>query len=888
MWIAARRFATLVAPLNDRLAMSSDPTSTRPTAPSKTTPMMQQYLRIKAEFPHMLLFYRMGDFYELFFDDAMRAATLLDITQTHRGTHNGQRIPMAGVPFHAVEGYLGRLLQAGESVAIAEQVGDPALAKGPVEREVVRVLTPGTVTDEALLPERAESLLVAVAHRDDHYGIASLDLAAGRFALQEVHGTAALRGELARLRPAELLCDESTPTDIYSGFDLHLRTRPPWHFDGDSAHEQLTHLLGARDLSGFGCEALTLAVGAAGAALQYVRDTQRAAVPHINSLQAENRSDSIVLDEATRRNLEIEQNLGGSTQNTLLSSLDTSVTSMGGRLLRRRLNRPLRDHARLNTRLDRIQALLLSQGFEDLREALHGCADIERICARVALRSARPRDLLGLRQSIARSPALHALCTRDTTLDAFAHLLTELGQHDELHRLLTCAVDDEPPVLARDGGVIAEGFDSELDTLRNLQNNSLEFLSELELREREATGIKTLKVGYNKVHGYFIEISKGQSEKAPTHYTRRQTLKNAERYITEELKAYEDKILSARERALSRERVLYEQLLDTLNEKLGALQSYGHAVAQLDVDACLAERAHTLGWNRPHFSQQPGLRIDAGRHPVVEQLIDEPFVANDLQLDSQQRMLMITGPNMGGKSTYMRQAALIAVLAHAGSYIPADSAELGPMDRIFTRIGAADDLASGRSTFMVEMTEAANILHNATENSLVLMDEIGRGTSTYDGLSLAWACAQQLAEKNRAFTLFATHYFELTALAEQLPAVENVHLEAIEHDQKIVFMHKIKSGAASKSYGLQVAKLAGLPEPVLQQARNKLTELETGAAAPSDRISEPPCPSPQMGLFDAPVRGALHDYLDKLEPDELSPRAALEHLYQLALLAKEE
>ena len=869
--------------------MSAETTSASSAAASKTTPMMQQYLRIKAEFPSMLLFYRMGDFYELFFDDAMRAASLLDITQTHRGNHNGQPIPMAGVPFHAVEGYLGRLLQAGESVAIAEQIGDPALAKGPVERKVVRVLTPGTVTDEALLPERAESLLVSVAQRGEHFGIASLDLAAGRFALQEVQGEVALRGELARLRPAELLCDESAPMETYAGFDRHMRMRPPWHFDGDSAREQLTQLLGARDLSGFGCEKLEIAIGAAGAALQYVRDTQRAAVPHINSLQAENRSDSVVLDEATRRNLEIEQNLSGGSQHTLLASLDTTVTAMGGRLLRRRLNRPLRDHTRLNKRLDRVQALITSLDCEDLREALRGCADVERICARVALRSARPRDLLGLRQSIARNPELRALCTRQTTSDAFSSMLLELGEHEELHDLLVRAVDDEPPVLARDGGVIAEGFDAELDELRNLQSNSLGFLSELETRERESSGIKTLKVGYNKVHGYFIEISKGASAQAPEHYTRRQTLKNAERYITEELKAYEDKVFSARERALSRERELYEQLLDTLNDSLGVLQGYGHAVAQLDVDACLAERAHTLAWNRPSFSQQPGLRIDAGRHPVVEQLIDEPFVPNDLQLDPKQRMLVITGPNMGGKSTYMRQAALIAVLAHAGSYVPASGAELGPLDRIFTRIGAADDLASGRSTFMVEMTEAANILHNATENSLVLMDEIGRGTSTYDGLSLAWACAQQLAGQNRAFTLFATHYFELTALAEQLPAVVNVHLDAVEHGQKIVFMHSVKSGAANKSYGLQVAKLAGLPEPVLQQARDKLAELESGTP-PAAAIAEAPASpvlSPQMGLFDAPMRGALHDYLDELDPNDLSPRAALEHLYKLAELAKE-
>ena len=872
--------------------MSADTLSTSSPAASKTTPMMQQYLRIKAEFPHMMLFYRMGDFYELFFDDAMRAASLLEITQTHRGNHNGQPIPMAGVPYHAVEGYLGRLLQAGESVAIAEQIGDPALAKGPVERKVVRVLTPGTVTDEALLPERAESLLVSVAQVGEHFGIASLDLAAGRFALQEVHGEMALRGELARLRPAELLCDESAPTETYSGFDRHMRTRPPWHFDANSAREQLTELLGARDLTGFGCEQLEVAIGAAGAALQYVRDTQRSAVPHINSLQAENRSDSVVLDEATRRNLEIEQNLGGGNQHTLLASVDTTVTSMGGRLLRRRLNRPLRDHSRLNTRLDRVQALIDAMDFETLREALRGCADVERICARVALRSARPRDLLGLRQSIARNPDLRALCTRESTASAFNNMLTELGDHSELHELLMRAVDDEPPVLARDGGVIAEGFDAELDELRNLQNNSLGFLTELEIRERDASGIKTLKVGYNKVHGYFIEISKGQSAQAPAHYTRRQTLKNAERYITEELKAYEDKVLSARERALSREKELYDQLLDTLNESLGSLQGYGHAVAQLDVDACLAERAYTLGWNRPSFTQEPGLRIDAGRHPVVEQLIDDPFVANDLQLDPKQRMLVITGPNMGGKSTYMRQAALIAVLAHAGSYVPASGAELGPLDRIFTRIGASDDLASGRSTFMVEMTEAANILHNATENSLVLMDEIGRGTSTYDGLSLAWACAQQLAGQNRAFTLFATHYFELTSLADQLPAVANVHLDAVEHGQKIVFMHSVKSGAASKSYGLQVAKLAGLPESVLQQARNKLAELEgetpASVASPHSLSATLSAPSPQMGLFETPMRGALHDYLEGLDPDDLSPRAALEHLYELAKLAKEE
>ncbi|AOV16364.1 DNA mismatch repair protein MutS [Acidihalobacter aeolianus] len=842
--------------------------------------MMQQYLRIKSEQPDRLLFYRMGDFYELFYDDARRAAKLLNLTLTTRGQSAGEPIPMAGVPVHAAEQYLARLVRLGESVAICEQIGDPATSKGPVDREVVRIVTPGTVTDDALLNARTDNLVAAVRRGRTGYGLATLDLGSGRFSVSLLDDDEALLSELERLHPAELLVPEGQglPGPERRGLTRY----PPWHFDPETAHTQLTRQFGTRDLSGYGCAGMPDAVGAAGALLQYAGDTQRTALPHITGLVVERRDEAIILDAATRQNLELERNLSGGDEHTLVSVLDQSVTPMGGRCLRRWVNRPLRDTAILRGRYQAIGTLIDTGAYDALRERLRGIGDIERILARVALRSARPRDLTTLRAAL---DAVPALCASLAPLDAplLSEIATRLHEHPETAGLLHRALVDEPPVTIRDGGVIATGFDAELDELRDLSENADQFLIDLEVRERARTGIATLKVAYNRVHGYYIEISKGQSDKAPIDYTRRQTLKGAERYITPELKSFEDKVLSARERALAREKALYEELFDRLNPELDSLRTLADGLAELDVLCALAERAQQLDYAAPELSDTPMLRIEGGRHPVVEQVLDEPFVPNDLELDDANRMLVITGPNMGGKSTYMRQTALIVLLAHIGSYVPARRAVIGPIDRIFTRIGAADDLASGRSTFMVEMTEAANILNNATPQSLVLMDEIGRGTSTFDGLSLAWACAQHLAEHNRSFSLFATHYFELTTLPDECAGVTNAHTEAMEHSDQVVFLHQVRSGPASQSYGLQVARLAGVPQTVIRRAKQRLAQLEAQSAAGGERqqysLFPPEAPAPEN-----PEHAALAEAVAEINPDEMSPREALDVLYRLKTL----
>ncbi len=855
---------------------------------SRHTPMMQQYLRIKAEHPDVLLFYRMGDFYELFYDDARRAAELLDITLTTRGQSAGEPIPMAGVPVHSVEQYLAKLVRLGEAVAICEQIGDPNASRGPVERRVVRIVTPGTLTEDALLPERHDNLLVALAP-GRRWGLAWLDLASGRFAVSEEEGEEALAGELERLAPAELLLPEDAAAPAWLEERAALTRRPPWHFEPEAARRRVLEQLGTRDLAGFGCEGLGPALAAAGALLEYVRETQRAALPHIRSLRLERREDAVVLDAATRRNLELDRSLAGRDEHTLAGVLDRCRTPMGARLLRRWMHRPLRERATLRRRHQAVEALVSDDGGERLREALRGMGDVERILARVALRSARPRDLAALRGALGRIPAL-----REAAQAAGSPLLGELawrlGEHAEVRETLARALVEEPPALARDGGVIAPGWDAELDELRALAEGADRFLAELEARERARTGIPNLRVGYNRVHGYYIEVTRSHADKVPEDYQRRQTLKGAERYVTPELKAFEDKVLSARERALARERTLYEGLLDAVAGHLGPLQRFAEAAAELDVLANLAERAAALGWSRPELADEPGILIEGGRHPVVEQALDEPFVPNDLRLDPDRRMLVITGPNMGGKSTYMRQTALIVLLAHMGSFVPAARAVIGPVDRIFTRIGAADDLASGRSTFMVEMTETANILHNATERSLVLMDEIGRGTSTYDGLALAWATAEALAARIRAFTLFATHYFELTALADTLPGVANVHLEAVEHGERVVFLHSVREGPADRSYGLHVARLAGVPEEVIAAARERLAALEAGRPPVARAAAER---APQLGLFAEPQAqgGMPHPVLERLralDPDGLTPREALERLYELVALAREQ
>jgi DNA mismatch repair protein MutS len=856
------------------------------------TPLMQQYLRIKADFPATLVLFRMGDFYELFYDDARKAARLLNITLTQRGESAGQPVVMAGVPYHQLDNYLARLIKAGESAAIVEQVGEVGVDKGPVRREVARIVTPGTATDEALLDPRSSNRLAAVCVQDGRYGLAWLELSSGSFRVLETTKISDFSGELARLRPSELLM----PDDLASSLADFLtaspaRRRPPWHFDAVAARRKLIEQFGTRDLRGFGAEDLQPALGAAGALLAYVAETARAQLAHVSGLTVEIPDEALILDAASRRNLEIDRTLAGEPSPTLASVMDSAVSHMGSRLLRAWLLRPLRDRKLLSARQDAVQELLAASTaippraqpyYEPLRLALRDIADLERITGRIALRSARPRDLAGLRDTLASLPAVRRALAGATTA-RLAELLEQLGQHEALTERLAGALAESLPLLARDGGVFRTGHDATLDELRGLSENADGYLLDLERRERERSGIDSLKVAYNRVHGYYIEIGKSHAAKIPADYTRRQTLTNYERYITEELKRFEDSVLSARDRALSREKALYEALLEELAGHLPALQATATALAELDVLAAFAERAMQLRLVRPELVETGGIEIVQGRHPVVESTLSEPFTPNDLRLDEGRRLLVITGPNMGGKSTYMRQAALIVLLAHTGSFVPAASARLGPIDRIYTRIGAGDDLAAGQSTFMVEMSETANILHNATEHSLVLMDEVGRGTSTYDGLSLARASAEHLAVAVRAYTLFATHYFEITALASEKPGVANVHLEVAEYSdaggETLAFLHSVREGPANRSYGLHVAALAGVPKPVIEQARRILAELEQQP----EKAPKSDSRAPQLSLFAEPPSKALAA-LDALDPDELSPKQALEALYKLKRL----
>ena len=845
---------------------------------SAHTPMMQQYWKLKSQYPEQLMFYRMGDFYELFYEDAKRAAALLDITLTARGQSAGQAIPMAGIPFHSAEGYLARLVKLGESVVICEQIGDPATSKGPVERQVVRIITPGTVSDEALLDERRDNLVGAVLGDERLFGLAMLDITSGRFSVQELRGWEHLLAEIERLNPAELLFPDDWPAGLPLEKRRGSRRRAPWDFELDSAHKSLRQQFAVQDLKGFGCEELTLAIGAAGCLLAYAKETQRTALPHIRSLRHERLDDTVILDAATRRNLELDINLAGGRDNTLQSVIDRSQTAMGSRLLTRWLHRPLRDRALLERRQQAIACLLDAYRFESLQPQLKDIGDLERILARIGLRNARPRDLARLRDALAALPRLQdAMAGLDTP--HLAELAVNIRTYPELADLLQRAIIDNPPAVIRDGGVLKTGYDAELDELQSISENAGQYLMDLEAREKARTGLANLKVGYNRVHGYFIELPSKQAESAPADYIRRQTLKGAERFITPELKTFEDKALSAKSRALAREKQLYEALLEQLIDELAPLQETAAALAELDVLSNLAERALTLDFNCPRFTEQPCLQIEQGRHPVVEQVLSSPFVANDVRLDDDTRMLIITGPNMGGKSTYMRQTALIVLLAHIGSYVPAAACELSLVDRIFTRIGSSDDLAGGRSTFMVEMSETANILHNASARSLVLMDEVGRGTSTFDGLSLAWAAAEQLA-KLRAWTLFATHYFELTVLPESQPGVANVHLSATEHKERIVFLHHVLPGPASQSYGLAVAQLAGVPPAVIARAREHLARLETTSLPhelPQNVAASGQAPL-QSDLF-ASLPHPLLDELARVSPDDLTPRQALELLY---------
>ena len=845
---------------------------------SAHTPMMQQYWKLKNQHPEQLMFYRMGDFYELFYEDAKKAAALLDITLTARGQSAGKSIPMCGLPFHAAEGYLAKLVKLGESVVICEQVGDPATSKGPVDRQVVRIITPGTVSDEALLDERRDNLLAAVLGDERLFGLATLDITSGSFSVLEIQGWESLLAEIERLSPVELMIPDDWPQGLPLDKRRGVQRRAPWDFDRDSALKGLCQQFATQDLKGFGCENLTLAIGAAGCLLTYAKETQRTALPHLRSLRHERLDDTVILDGATRRNLELDINLSSGRDNTLQSVVDRCQTSMGSRQLTRWLNRPLRDLSTLVARQDSISCLLDSYRFELLQPQLKDIGDIERILARIGLRNARPRDLARLRDALSALPALQQAMT---TLEVahLQNLARNIQTYPELADLLARAIIDNPPAVIRDGGVLKTGYDAELDELQGLSENAGQYLMDLEAREKARTGLANLKVGYNRVHGYFIELPSKQAESAPADYIRRQTLKGAERFITPELKAYEDKALSAQSRALAREKQLYEELLEHLIGQLAPLQDTAAALAELDVLGNLAERALNLNLNRPQFVSDACMRIEQGRHPVVEQVLESPFVANDLDLDHDTRMLIITGPNMGGKSTYMRQTALIVLLAHIGSFVPAARCELSLVDRIFTRIGSSDDLAGGRSTFMVEMSETANILHNATDRSLVLMDEVGRGTSTFDGLSLAWSAAEHLAHL-QAFTLFATHYFELTLLPESQPLAANVHLNATEYNERIVFLHRVLPGPASQSYGLAVAQLAGVPASVIQRAREHLARLEdTSLPRETTASANPAGALPMQSDLFASQPHPLFEEMRKLQLDELTPRQALDLLY---------
>ncbi|MCP5174167.1 MAG: DNA mismatch repair protein MutS [Moraxellaceae bacterium] len=855
------------------------------------TPMMQQYLRIKADYPHALVFYRMGDFYELFFDDAHKAARLLDITLTHRGKTAGTPIPMAGVPFHAAEGYVAKLVKMGEAVVICEQVGDPATSKGPVERKVVRILTAGTVTDEAFLEAKQEALLLVIHVYQQQLGLAVLDMSSGRFSVLRCElSPAALAAELARLNPAEIVLSEDSAVLAWLDKTRPITKRQPWEFVLETAQYLLCQQFAVKDLQGFGCQEMPAAVIAAGALLQYVKDTQKTDLLHLQGISVEQSGDFIYLDAVTRRNLEITQTLEGKTEYSLAWVLDHCQTAMGSRLLRRWLHQPLRHQPTLLQRQQAIMELSTDYLYEKLQQHLQAIGDCERILARIALKSARPRDLSRLREVFAELPTLQAQL-KSLNSPLLQQLRTDISEFPELNDLLQRAIIDNPPVVIREGGVLAQGYDAELDELRAISTNAGDYLLQLELKEREATGIPTLKIGYNRVSGYYIELTRAQADNAPAHFIRRQTLKNVERYITPELKVFEDKALSAASRALAREKFLYEQLLEGLVQHIALLQQMSMALAQLDVLVALAYQAQEGNWVQPQLVAETVIDIQQGRHPVVEKVLQNTFTPNNTQLNAQQKMLVITGPNMGGKSTFMRQTALIVLLAHIGSLVPAQAATIGAIDRVFTRIGSADDLAGGRSTFMVEMTEAANILQNATAHSLVLMDEVGRGTSTFDGLALAWAAAVHLVQHIKALTLFATHYFELTSLPEHYQGAVNVHVEASDYGDNLVFLHRVTQGAASKSFGLQVAKLAGVPLTVIQMAQHKLNELEQSPTAKKAKAK--PAPQ-QVGLFNEPMvvekvvektrMSEVETKLRTLDVDNLTPRAALQCLYELQSL----
>lgn len=837
------------------------------------TPMMQQYLRIKAEYPDMLLLYRMGDFYELFFDDAKRAAQLLDLTLTHRGQSADKPIPMAGVPYHAIENYLARLLKKGESVAICEQIGDPATSKGPVERQVTRIITPGTITDEALLDAKKDNVLLSIHQQRKTIGLAWVDLSSGRFHLLELNESSQLNSELTRLKPAELLLQEASPLYDYCS-EFPVKLRPGWEFSADNAKQLIKEQFAVQDLSAFGTEQYPVAFTAAGALLAYLRTTQKQSVPHLTELTLEQSGDYLQLDASTQKHLELFENTQGGTTHCLAALIDNTASTMGSRLLKRWLSRPLAQHHHIIKRQQAIQETLKLQQASLVYDLLSQICDVERIVSRIALKSARPRDLVALRTSIALLPDISQVLVNNSS-SLMCQLKAHLHPLPELQQLLEAALVDNPPMLIRDGGVIAPGFDEELDELKMLSSNAQGQLDNLEAEEKQRTGLSSLKFGFNNVQGFYIELSKAQADKAPIHYHRKQTLKNVERYITPELKLFEEKVLSAQTKALAREKWLYDSILEELQGSISALTDAARALAELDVIANLAERAATLNWNCPSLVAQSGISIEAGRHPVIEQLVKEQFIANNLHLKPEQNIVLITGPNMGGKSTYMRQTALIVLLAHMGSFVPATKAVIGPIDKIFTRIGASDDLSSGRSTFMVEMTETAHILRQASQNSLVLIDEIGRGTSTYDGMALAYGSCAYLANTIKAYTLFSTHYFELTQLPMEWSCIRNVHLQACidnrPNAKRISFLYKVEDGPADRSYGLEVAELAGIPKEVLHLAHHHLNNLT--------QVKTEPLKAEIMPA--AVTRSPIHDYLAGIDPDSLSAREALDLIYKL-------
>ncbi|MCW8385251.1 DNA mismatch repair protein MutS [Fluoribacter dumoffii] len=836
---------------------------------SSHTPMMQQYLRIKAEYPDMLLFYRMGDFYELFFDDAKRASQLLDLTLTHRGQSADKPIPMAGVPYHAVENYLARLIKKGESIAICEQVGDPATSKGPVARQVTRIITPGTVTDEALLDAKKDNLLVAIHQQKQKIGLAWVELSSGRFQLMELTEINQLTAELTRLQPAELLLQEASTLEEYC-VNFPIKLRPGWEFCMDHAKKLLQEQFSVHDLTAFGEYDHATAFVAAGALLAYLQTTQKQTLPHLTTLTVEKSQDYLQLDASTQKHLELFENMSGGHENSLLSLLDKTASSMGSRLLRRWLGRPLKQHNQIKSRQNAIKEIMHLQQGVTLYELLRQVCDVERIASRIALKSARPRDLVALNHTLALLPELNSVLAYNRS-ELTIQLKENIKPLPVLQKLLSSAIIENPPVLIRDGGVIASGFDEELDELRILSTRANDKLLQLELEEKQRTGLSTLKFGFNNVQGYYIELSKSQAEKAPPHYHRKQTLKNVERYITPELKQFEEKVLSAQVKALAREKWLYENLLLEIQNYLNELTLLAQELAKLDVLVTLAERAQNFNWCCPALVPESQISIEAGRHPVIEQLLQERFIANDLHLKPSQNILLITGPNMGGKSTYMRQTALIVLLAHMGSFVPAKSVTLGPIDRIFTRIGASDDLASGRSTFMVEMTETAQILRQATNESLVLIDEIGRGTSTYDGMALAYASCTYLATTIKAYTLFSTHYFELTHLPQQWPCIRNVHLQASLDTGRIIFLYRVEPGPANRSYGLEVAELAGIPAEVLKIAHTQLKQIQNQ--------SPPIISKPQIEYVQQSQSPILNE-LALIDPDRLSAREALDLIYR--------